>query len=214
MTYQKQLSDNDETINLVSLQTEDDVFKMNLYFSNNFSNINNQILTPSEVKIDFIINNFPFDEEDTHLALRSILETEHQTELKVESFDEMNGFSENESVLDINSMNNGGFFSWAETVMVDGVVKLVNSTIKTQTEETISENEKNSNQVSNIYFSYPRGGKIVHDPKLGVVSISFEAFALQSISNLINMESIISYVGICVLASLLFLGIIIIRKRF
>ena len=69
-------------------------------------------------------------------------------------------------------------------------------------------------QVTNLYFSYPRGGKIVHDPKLGVVSISFEAFALQSISNLINMESINSYIGICVFASILFLGIIIIRKRF
>jgi len=213
LTYQKQLSEDDETINLVSTQTVDEVFKMNIYFSNNFSNINNQILTPSEVKIDFIIDNFPFEEDDTQIALRTILETEHETELDVESFDEKNGFSEGESVLDITTINNGGFFSWAESVIVDGKIKSVNTTIKTQTEETIKENEKISYRVSNIYFSYPRGSNIIHDPKIGIVSISFEAFALQSISNLINTDSIISYIGICILASLIFLGIIGIRKR-
>ena len=213
LSYQKQLSDNNETINLVSTQTEDDIFIMNLYFSNNFSNLNNQVLTPSEIKIDFIIDNFQFEEKDTQLALRAMIETEHETELEVESFDEINGFSEDESVLDINSINNGGFFSWTETVIVDGIEKPVNSTIKTQTEETIEENEKNSNQFTNLYFSYPRGNNIIHDPKIGIVSISFETFALKSISNLINMDSILSYVGICILASILFLGIIVIRKR-
>ena len=213
-TYHKHLSDNDEIINLVSTGTLDDIFKMNLYFTNNFSKINNQILTPSELKIDFIINNFQFLEEDTQLALKTMLETEHETELDIESFDEINGFSENESVLDIINSNNGGFFSWAEKVIVDEIEKPVNITINTKSEETISENEKTSNQVSNIYFSYPRGSNIIHDPKIGVISISFEAYALQSISNLINMDNIISYVGICILASILFLGIINIRKRF
>jgi hypothetical protein len=213
LSYQKQLSDNNETINLVSTQTEDDVFKLNLYFSNNFSNLNNQILTPSELKIDFIIDDFQFKEEDTQLALRAMIETEYETELEVESFDEINGFSEDESVLDITSINNGGFFSWAETVIVDGIEKPVNSTIKTKIEETIEENEKNSSKLTNLYFSYPRGDNIIHDPKIGIVSISFEAFALKSISNLINMDSILSYAGICILASILFLGIIVIRKR-
>ena len=212
-TYQNQLSDDGEKINFVSTQTEDDVFKMNLYFSGNFSEINNQILSPSEVKIDFIINNYPYEDEGTQLALRTILDTEHETELETESFDEKQGFSKNESVLDITTLNNGGFFSWAETVIVDGIVKPVNSTITSQTEETIIENEKISTKVSNIYFSYPRGSNIVHDPKLGVVSISFETFALQSISNLVNMDNIVSYVGICILASIMFLGVIVIRKR-
>ena len=212
-TYQNQLSDDGENINFVSTQTEDDVFKMNLYFSGNFSEINNQILSPSEVKIDFIINNYPYEEEDTQLALRTMLNTKHETELEIESFDEIQGFSEDESVLDINSLNNGGFFSWAETVIVDGIVKPVNSTINSETKETIRENEKISNKISNIYFSYPRGSNIVHDPKLGIVSISFEAFALQSISNLLNIDNIVSYVGICILASIMFLGVIFIRKR-
>ena len=212
-TYQNQLSDDGENINFVSTQTEDDVFKMNLYFSGNFSEINNQILSPSEVKIDFIINNYPYQGEDTKLALKTMLNTKHETEMETESFDEIQGFSEDESVLDINSLNNGGFFSWAETVIVDGIVKPVNSTINSETEETIKENEKFSNKISNIYFSYPRGSNIIHDPKLGIVSISFEAFALQSISNLVNMDNIISYVGICILASIMFLGVIVIRKR-
>jgi len=212
-TYLNQLSDDGKKINFVSTQTEDDIFKMNLYFSGNFSEINNQILTPSEVKIDFIINEYPFEENDTNLALRTMLNTKHETELEAESFDESQGFSENESVLDINSLNNGGFFSWAETVIVDGIVKPVNSTVNSETEETIRENEKISNKISNIYFSYPQGRNIVHDPKVGVVSISFEAFALQSISNLINTDNILSYIGICILASIMFLGVIVIRKR-
>jgi hypothetical protein len=213
LSYQKKLSDNNETINLVSTQTEDHVFKMNLYFSNNFSNLNNQVLTPSELKIDFIIDKFPYEEKDTLLALRAMLETDHEIELEVESFDEINGFSENESVFNITTTNNGGFFSWAETAIVDGIEKSVNSTINIQKEETITENEKNSNQVTNLYFSYPRGNNIFHDPKIGIVSISFGAYALKSISNLINMDSILSYIGICIFASILFLGIIVIRKR-
>jgi hypothetical protein len=212
-TYQNQLSDDGEKIKYISTQTEDDIFKMNLYFSGNFSRVNNQIVSPTEIKIDFIINNYPFEEESTQLALRTMLETEHETELDIESFDEIQGFSENESVLNITTINNIGFYSWAETVVVDNITKPVNYTIQSQIMETISNDEKISNKIINIYFSYPRGSNIVHDPKLGVVSISFETFAMQSIVNLINVDNIVSYVGICILASFLFLGVVIIRKR-
>jgi len=212
-TYQNQFSDDGEKINYISTQTKDEIFKMDLYFSSNFSKINNQIVSPTEIKIDFIINNYPFEEESTQLALRTMLVTEHETELDTESFDEIQGFSENESVLNITTINNVGFFSWAETVVVDNITKPVNSTIQSQIIETIRDDEKISNKVSNIYFSYPRGSNILHDPKLGVVGISFEAFALQSIGYLINMDNIVSYIGICILASILFLGVVIIRKR-
>jgi len=212
-TYRNQSSDEGNEINQISTQTEDGIFKMNLLFSGDFSQIGNQILTPSEVKIDFIINNYPFKEDSTQLALRTMLETEHETELNYESFDEMQGFSENESVFDITTLNIGGFFSWAENVIVDNISRPVNYTIQSKIIETIIDNEKISNKVSNIYFSYPRGSNIVHDPKLGVVSISFEAFTLQSIGTLINMDNVFLYIGICMLASILFLGVIIIRKR-
>jgi len=212
-TYQNQSSDDGNEINQVSTKTDDDVFKMNLYFSGNFSHIGNQILTPSEVKIDFIINNYPFKENSTQLALRTMLETEDETELNDKSFDEIQGFSENESVLNITTLNIKGFFSWAENVIVDNIIRPVNYTIQSQIIETIIDNKKISNKVSNIYFSYPRGNNILHDPKLGVVSLSFEAFALQSIGNLINMDNVFLYIGICMLASILFLGVIIIRKR-
>jgi hypothetical protein len=214
LTYQKQILNGNETINLVSTQTIDNVFSMNLYFSNNFSYMNNQILTPSEVKIDFLIDDFPYQEEDTQLCLKTIMQTRDETELNTESFDEKNGFSHGENVLDVNLKNSSGFFSWVETAIVDGVEKSVNTTIASQIEENIYEDEIISNQVNEIYFSYPRGINIIHDPKIGVVSISFEAYALQSISNLINVDNIFSYVGICVLASIVFLGIIFVRKRF
>jgi len=212
-TYENQTTENGEVINQVSTQTEDGIFKMNLFSSGNFSQLGNQILSPSEVKIDFIINNYPFIEESTQLALRTTLETDHDTELNNTSFDELQGFSKNESVLDISTLNKAGFFSWAENVLVDNITKPVNSTIQSQIIETIIDNEIISNKVSNIYFSYPRGSNIVHDPKLGVISISFEAFALQSIESILNIDNIIIYIGICILASILFLGVIIIRKR-
>jgi hypothetical protein len=214
LTYQKQISNDNEPFNLVSTQTMDDVFRMNLYFSNNFSNINNQILTPSELKIDFIIENFLFEEEDTKLCLKTSMQTKDETELNIESFDEKNGFSYGEIALNVNLKNSSGFFSWMETVLVDGIEKSVNTTIFSQIEENIHENEIISSQINEIYFSYPRGSNIVHDPKIGVTSISFEAFALQSISNIINMDGISSYVIICIIASIMFLGIIFIRKRY
>ena len=67
-------------------------FMMNLFFSGNFSKINNQTLSSCEVKIDFIINNYPFEEEGTQLALRTMLDTEHDTALEMDSFDEKQGF--------------------------------------------------------------------------------------------------------------------------
>jgi len=213
LTYQNKYSDDGKKINLISTQTENGVFKINIYHSNNYSVLGNQILSPSEIKIDFIINNYPFEEQNTQLALNAMLETQHRAELNINSFDEIQGFSDNESVLDITTNNNHGFFSWAEKVDVDNVTNQVKTTIQSQIIESIVDNVKISNKISNIYFSYPRGSNIIHDPKIGVISISFDTFELGSIGNLINIENIFTYVGICILASFMFLGLIFIRKK-
>ncbi len=151
------------TLHYIKLSTKDGVFKTHFYFSEEFTTINNSIITPSQSKIDIEINNFNYTHGSSQLALYVKLESESDYEEKEETEDESLGFAYNETAVFISNESRIGFLSWKKSAIIDGNEK--NITISPIQVDDDDEFEQK------LYINYPRGQKIYHDPKLGVEGI-------------------------------------------
>jgi hypothetical protein len=192
--------------------TMDNIFSIDMLISDNFTPCFKQIISPSEMKIDFVIQNYPYVNNNTHLALLMEIVTDHDLNIEEESFDEKKGFASNETAVNISSMNYYGFFSWLNMANIDGVNQSIHASIFKE------ENFGSSglDVVKYLSISYPRGDQIIHDPKIGVVSQSFLSSSLANIAlgeTGIELSIFISYILSCTIAILLFIGIITLRKR-
>ena len=159
--YTVDTSDN-ETVHILSVETVDGIFSATLYATGDFADINGVLVAPTQVKVDIIISNFNYTEDDSMLALKVKLESESEVEYKEESEteDEIAGRADDESSIDVNLGDYASFFSWIETAMIDGVEHNVLATpLSTGSEET------------KVYLNYPRGTVIIHDPKLGMADL-------------------------------------------
>jgi len=213
LNYSTITSSDGELITRIQTATTDSLFTVILYISGNYSQLQNQTLSPSEMKMDFLITNYSYLENTSSISLETELRTIHTIEIESETFDEKQGFGKQEHEINISSPNVNGFFSWLETALVDGQEVKVNVTVLSSIEQTITEEEKQLSKTSTIYFCYPHGENIVHDPKIGVVSLSFGTYASATVQELISSNNIFVFIGICFLASVLFIGSVFIRKR-
>ena len=212
ITYSNETLISGETVLTMETQTFDNVFEIKMYISDNFTSFNKQILSPSEMKIDFQINQYPFLENNTPLALIMEITTNHNLSIEAESFDEKQGYAFNESAVNISSMHYSGFLSWLNTVSVDGINKSIQASILEEEHPGMEGVET----IRFISFSYPHGAEIIHDPKIGVVSQSFNLAALnnvQLINIITDLNVYFTYIISCVLAIIIFIGILSLRKR-
>jgi len=212
ITYSNETLISGETVLTVETQTFDNVFEIKMYISDNFTSFNKQVLSPSEMKIDFQINQYPFLENNTPLALIMEITTNHNLSIEAESFDEKQGYAFNESAVNISSLHYSGFLSWSNTVSVDGTNKSIQASIL----EEENPGMEGVEIIRFISFSYPHGAEIIHDPKIGVVSQSFNLAALnnvQLINIITDLNVYYTYIISCVLAILTFIGILSLRKR-
>ncbi len=151
--YFTRTTDDGETEHVISSQTSNGVFKVVMHAVEDFAVIESGVISPSEVKLDLIIEDYPYQESGTQLALLSKLETHLEIE---EHHEDDSDDDDDEDEVHISSPDAEAFFSWANNATVDGVVTPVEVTI-----EPDSGGKK-------IYFTYERGDSINHDPKLGV----------------------------------------------
>lgn len=142
-----------ETEHIVVAQTSNGIFKVVLHAVGDFAIIESGVISPSEVKLDLIIENYPYEEGDTQLALMAKLETEAEIEVETDSHDNE---TDDEDELKLTAPEAEAFFSWSNNATVDGQVTPVNTSV------VPDENGKK------IFFAYTRGTSINHDPKLGV----------------------------------------------
>ncbi|KXB04061.1 hypothetical protein AKJ48_03430, partial [candidate division MSBL1 archaeon SCGC-AAA261O19] len=142
------------TVYTITMQTSDGVFKAIVHTSGKPITVNGENVTPNEVKIDIEITNFPYQENNSKLALKTELDSELEVEEEKREIEETD-----EEEVQVTSGNYGGFFSWKKTALVDGVSKPVKST-------NISDDPEEGDR--ELYLIYEHGNKIVHDPKIGV----------------------------------------------
>ena len=150
-------------IHYFKIQTIDGVFTAHFYISGEFSSVNETIITPSQLKIDLEIKNFPYQSNDSQLALYTRLESENDYQEEATTENEADNIGSGEDSVETTVNNQVGYFSWAETALIDGVEKPVKTSPVATDDEMESENK--------IFLNYPRGNLIYHDPTLGVYGV-------------------------------------------
>ncbi|MHA2330370.1 MAG: hypothetical protein ACXACR_17760, partial [Candidatus Hodarchaeales archaeon] len=147
----------DTVLHYVKTNTSDGLMTVHVYVAEEFTLVNNSLITPFETKIDIEINNYVYQNASSRLALYTKLESSAQYEDENETHDEQEGHSSDEEGVKTTMNNTVGFFTWKKTATIDGVPRNVTRSLK----ESDAGQEK-------IYLNYPNGTQIYHDPKLGV----------------------------------------------
>ncbi len=163
-TYTTETAADGTTIHVLTAKTTDNVFEIQLRVLEQFNVMNGTVVSPGEGKIDIKITNFPYNQGGSDLALYVRLESQSEYEAEAVTDDESNGYSSDEVGVETSETGFSGFFTWAETAMIDGVAKPVKASVLAQDEIEPGEHM--------IYLCYPRGTNIVHDPKIGVEGIT------------------------------------------
>ncbi len=210
INYSTVESDDGQQLWVASVSTSDSVFSLILYVSGNNSEFEQIILRPSEVKFDVLISNFSFVNESSDIALEMNMSTTHSVSVQSQTDDEKKGFAKNEAALNISSGLYEAFFSWISSASVDGVTQEVNVSLSSSTVEVVSNDSKTVSKQTSVFFCYPQGQTIVHDPKVGVVEQSVE-----SVVGLLHAStaSVVSYVVACCVATVIFIGVVVLRRR-
>ena len=151
--------------------TEDGIFGLTFYIVSTFGSGEERGMTPFEVKYDIAIKDYPFEADDTSLALQNIfaLPEPIQKEPGNRKFDEKSFPTDwdsppKERTLGYDLESLSMFFSWATNVTVDGEDHNVTA------EYTVSVDGE-STRVEGMTFIYPQGQSILHDPKIGVADL-------------------------------------------
>ena len=151
------------TLHYFKISTVDGIFTTHFYFSEEFTAIDNNLITPTQAKIDIEIDNFNYSHGSSQLALYVKLESEYEYEEKEETEDEELGYAEDETSFFTSNQTRIGFLSWKKTAIIDGnESQILISAIEVDDEDELEQK---------IYINYPRGINIFHDPKLGVEGI-------------------------------------------
>lgn len=161
--YEMQSQLDGSVLHYFKISTLDNIFTLHMYITGEFQKIQNITLTPAELKIDVEISQFPFNDEESRLALQVDLESENDYEEENDTEDEEKGYATDEK--GVFTENNGfsGFFSWSEYALVDNVQKPVRSNpFSSDSEE---------DRITTYLLNYAQGESIFHDPKIGFKGI-------------------------------------------
>lgn len=133
-------------------------FDVHIYFAEEFTKVNDEVITPAQIKLDIEINEFNFLSTQSRLALLLEIETEESVDEIEETEDELNSITSGEAALQISNYSISGFFSWKKFAIIDGVSSNITVNSKTGDDQQ-------------IIINYPQGDSIYHDPKIGIQGI-------------------------------------------
>lgn len=139
----------------LTYETSGFTFRLIFWVFGNQTILNGTLVKPTEVKFDLAVQDFPFEREDSNLAVIFKLETEVEPRMSSEADQEM---------LEALSGRYEGFFRWSTVAEVDGRTVDVNSTVIKVETEIGGEFEVERT----IALSYPQGSSVVHDPVVGI----------------------------------------------
>lgn len=155
----EEISD-DSLVHQLKIQALNRTFTTNIYFSEEFTLLDDSLITPSQAKINIEISNFNYINENSQLALKVGLFSESNYQLAENTEDEEKGYSINEMGATTTFNSNTGYFSWNEFATVDDVLNEI-SINEIELDEYKERGQK-------IYLNYPRGLNIYHDTKIGI----------------------------------------------
>lgn len=166
------IKEKNEVIGLkIRTGTEDGIFGLTFYIVSTAEFGQERGISPFEVKYDIAITDYPFEADDSSLALENIfafpeMVLEEPGDRKFDDKPLPSGWTPlpKERTLGYDLETLSVFFSWATNVTVDGEDHNVTA------EYTVSV-EGDSTMVEGMTFFYPQGQSILHDPKIGVADL-------------------------------------------
>lgn len=187
---------------IITINTTDGVFTCQIYAAGKFTTINENVVKPEEIKIDFGIHGFDYDDDGSDLALNISLEspgtntvTDTGATDEVQVTVSLDGFA--------------GFFSWNTDVAVTNEdLETTDSVVK----YSLYDEDVGDGTDLKIYLNYPRGIDIIHDPKIGIA----ESIPSEIISNLLAILELSKegYLGsVAVFTLLVMSGVILYRRK-
>ncbi|MHA1647969.1 MAG: winged helix-turn-helix transcriptional regulator, partial [Promethearchaeota archaeon] len=195
----------------INIGSIDGIFKLHLYFAENFIEIDHQIISPIQAKMDVEITNFPFQTNNSRFALQMQLTNSHGKSGETLPFseynsteDEKNNFTTNESGIKADgsqkSVQNYGYFTWLNNA-------------KNGFNDSIAVKGFFNPQTSDLYLNYPQNQIILHDPKIGYSNLLIIS-PTNGISEFFNNFSIIQWILIGCGGIALIFGLLITNQNF
>jgi hypothetical protein len=188
----------------LSAKTTDGIFELKMHISNSVILSEELILSPYEIKLDFVIEDYPYEAEDSILGLCSIVASANanwNTGLP-ETYDDWRTQVEEDGLyFDMGDVSDGvGYFSWYKTAQLDGVDTDVGQSTLAQISAFEWTDEKATRiDLKYVAFTYGRADSIVHDPKLG--------FAFEDIP-VILQKIVRGNIGLFFMSAFLFVGMV------
>jgi hypothetical protein len=181
---------------VITASTSDGVFTMVSHFVQTQARIRSGELAPNWVKMDFIIEDYPYQRTTTRLALRTQLQTECPVTVVRDPL-QREYMGDGEGAVECDQEGVASFYSWKRSAEVDGADAPVRARVSAEEGGT------------HLYFSYERGDSINHDPKLGLPivdgAIGDGTFDL--------LASLIPYIGAIAIGAVVIGASVAARKR-
>jgi len=184
----------DSNKHYILINTTDGIFALHIFLVEEFVYINDNLISPTQAKIDIEITNYDYLVDNSKLALFTKLWSEETYREREETGDEEDGIATEEKEVFVESDVYSGFFSWKETALIDGVE------MEVLAKRIIHEEE----ELQRLYLCYPRGNHIYHDPKIGILI----GLPVDDLTPIVMTVSIISIVGAAIIT-----GVVLRRRR-
>ena len=165
------------------IQTENNTFTAHIYFSEEFTLIENALILPTQARINIEISNFTYNNCNSQLALYTRLISEADYQIQEHTEDEKHNYAENEEGAITTIEKYVGFFTWNNIAKVDNVSKSVNTSEIMP--DPLEENAKK------IYINYPYGDQIYHYSKFGIEGL----LIFEQATSLIPIIVFVSIIG-------------------
>jgi len=185
ISYEKVVIQDERYLHHLRIQTVSKNFTLNIYFAEEFTVVENSLISPTQAKIDIEIENFNYLNGSSQIALYTSLDSEKAFQRHNDTEDEENGYAKTEIGLATIVNDYTGFFSWNESGIIDEASQSI-----IVSEILPDDFVENGNKV---YLNYPRGVNIYHSSKIGIEDLLItEEFPLLGLVLLLIAISAVS----------------------
>ena len=190
ISYEKTVIHGSNFLHHLGIQTVNKNFTLDLYFAEEFTIVENSLITPTQAKIDIKILNFNYLNESSQIALYTNLYSETSFLRHNDTEDEEIGYAEKEQSIATTQNDFTGFYSWRESGIIDEISQ--NIVVSDIIPDDVGENGKK------LYLCYSRGESIYHSTKIGIegllITEEFPLFGLVLLLVAIGaVSSIVAY---------------------
>jgi hypothetical protein len=160
ISYEKTIIQGNNFLHHLRIQTVSKNFTLDLYFAEEFTVVENSLITPTQAKIDIEILNFNYLNDSSKIALYTSLDSETSFQRHNVTEDEEIGYAEKEQNIATIQNDFTGFYSWNEIGIIDEISQ--NIVVSEILQDDVHENDKK------LYLCYSRGENIYHTSKIGI----------------------------------------------